>query len=75
MVIIIGQIEPKGSLKTTTLFIRRTELVLSSSRGQNKLFNVEACREMMCDIAKGSVNRSSSARCRFHKSGYTACDA
>jgi len=25
MVIIIGQIEPKGSLKTTTLFIRRTE--------------------------------------------------
>jgi len=30
---------------------------------------------MICDIAKGSVNHSSSARCHIRKRGYTDCDA
>jgi len=73
---IIGQIKPWGSLKTrTTRFIKRMERVLSSSRGLIELGNLEVCREMICDIAKGGVNRSSSARCHIHKRGYTGCDA
>ena len=30
---------------------------------------------MICDIAKESVNRSSSADCHIRKSEYTGCDA
>jgi len=75
MVTIIGQIKPGGYLKTrTTCFIKCMEPVLLSSQGLIELGNVGVCREMICDIAKGSVNRSSSARCYICNSGYTGCD-
>ena len=51
------------------------ERVLSSSQGLIELGDVGVCREMICDIAKGSVNRSSSARCDICKRGYTGRDA
>jgi len=50
------------------------ERVLTSSPGQIKLDNVEVHREMIGDVAQGSVNRSSSACCQIRKSGYTGCD-
>ena len=76
IVTIIGQIEPGGSFNTrTTRFIKCTERVLSSSQGQIILANVGVCREMMCDIAKRSVNHSLSARCHICKSGYTGHSA
>jgi len=51
------------------------EWVLSSARELNKLGNIGVCREMICDIAKANVNRSSSARCHIRKCGYTGRDA
>jgi len=76
MVTIMGQIESGGSLITrTTLLIRCMERLLSSSRGQIKLSDVGVCRAMICDIAKRSVNRSSSACGHICKVGYTGHDA
>jgi len=50
------------------------ERLLSSSRGPIKLHDVGVCEEIICDIAKGSVNRSSSAHCPIRSSGYTGHD-
>jgi len=50
------------------------EQVVSASRGQIGLGHVGVCREMICDIANGSVNRSSSACCHIRKCGYSGCD-
>jgi len=72
---IIGQIEPWGSLKTRTAqLIKRKERVLSIKRGSTELSNVGVCREMSCNIAKGSVNRSSSASHSSHGE-YSSHDA
>jgi len=49
--------------------------VLSLSVGQIKLGDVGVCQEMICDIAKESVNYLSSAHCHIRKSGYTGRDA
>ena len=76
MVTIIGQIKPRGSLETrTTHFIKCMKRVLSSSRGLIELGDIEVCQEMICDIAEGSVNCSSSARCHIRKHGFTGRDA
>jgi hypothetical protein len=48
--------------------------VLSSSRGQIKMGDIEVYQEMICDITKESVNQLSSAHCHINKSGYTARD-
>jgi len=73
MITIIGQIKPWGSSKTyTTHCIKRIKRVLSWSWGQIQLGDKGVCREMICDIAKGSVNRSSSAHCHMHKVGTLA---
>jgi len=40
-----------------------------------ELGDVGVCRDMICDIAKGSVNRSLSAHCHIRTSGYTGPDA
>ena len=45
------------------------ERVLSLSPGVIELGDVGVCREMICDIAKGSVNRSSSGHCHIRKRG------
>jgi hypothetical protein len=75
MVTIIGQIKPSGSLKTrTTWFIPHIEWVLWSSQEQTIFGEVGVYREMICDIAKGCVNHSSSACCHICKSGYTGSD-
>jgi len=75
MVTIIGQIKPWGSLETrTTRFIKRMEWVLSSLWVLIELGDIGVCREMICDIAKGSVNCSSSARCHICTSRYTGRD-
>jgi len=47
------------------------EQVLSSLRGRIELGDVGEFEEMICDIAKGTVNHSSSAHFHIHKSGYT----
>jgi len=76
VVTIIGQIMPGESDATrTTPFIERTERVLWSFRGQIPLGNVGVCWEMICDIAKGSVDSSSSAHCQIRKGGYAGRDA
>ena len=51
------------------------EWVLSSSGGLIELGDIGVRWEMICDIAKGSVNYSSSAPCHIRKRGYTGCDA
>jgi hypothetical protein len=76
MVTIIGEIKPWGSLTTTTTgFIKRIQRELSASWRLIELGDVGACRGMIRDIAKGSVNRSSSARCHIRKRRYTGRDA
>jgi len=76
MVTIIGQIKPWEALKTTTTRgIKCMERVLSSLKVQIHPSDVGVCREMICDIAKGSVNHLSSACCHIHKSGHTGRDA
>ena len=50
------------------------ERVLSSLGEQIELGDIGVCQEMICDIANGSVNWSSSARCHICKSGYTGHD-
>jgi hypothetical protein len=47
---------------------------LSLSRGQIKLDDVGVSCEMICDIAKGSVDRSSSACGQIRKIVYTGHD-
>jgi len=47
------------------------EGVRSSSQGQIKSPDIDVCLERIFDIADGSVNRSSSARCHIRKSGHT----
>jgi len=51
------------------------EQVLSSLRGLIELGDVGVCGEMIRDIATGTVNHSSSARCHIHKRGYTGRNA
>jgi len=51
------------------------ERVLASSWGQMESGKVGLCPEMIGYIAKGSVNRSWSARCHICKSGYSGSDA
>ena len=65
-----------GSLKIrSTHFIEHMEWVLSSSRRQIESGEIGACQVMICDIATGSVNCSSSAGCHIHNSGYAGSDA
>jgi hypothetical protein len=72
MVTIIGYIKPCESLKPkTTDFRNLMERVLSSSQGQIKLGGIGVWGVMISDIAKRSVNRSSSARCLISKTVYT----
>jgi len=62
MVTIIGQIKPWGHFKRrTTCFIQHMEQVQSSLPGKMKFGDIRSSREMMSVIAKGCVNRSSSA--------------
>ena len=76
MVTIIGQIKQWGfSNARTTCFMKRIERGLSSSRRLINLGDVGVCPEMICDIANGSVNHSSSANCHNRKSGCTGRDA
>jgi uncharacterized protein YqgV (UPF0045/DUF77 family) len=72
MVIVNGRIMPLGSLiPQISHYIEHMERVLSSSQRQITLCDIEVCREVIFDIAKGSVNASLSARCHVHTSGYT----
>jgi len=72
MVTIIGQIKPWGCLKTrTTCFSQHWKRVQSSSWGQIELGDIQVSRETICNIAKESVNNSSSACGHIHQSGYT----
>jgi len=50
------------------------EWVVSSLWEQIEWRNVGVWQEMICDIAKGSVNHSLSAHCHIRKSGYTGYD-
>jgi hypothetical protein len=51
------------------------ERVLSASQGLIQLGDGAICREMVSDIAKETVNHSSSARCHICKHGYTGYDS
>ena len=51
------------------------ERVQSSWRGLLEWGDIGVCREMICDIAKRTVNSVSSAHCHIRKRGYTGCEA
>jgi len=70
------ELSHEESFKTrTTCFMKCTERVLCSVQQQIELGDVGVCWEMICDIARGSVNRSSSTHCHIRKCGYTGHDA